>query len=62
MEYVPRPFAIVRANERMIKTADFLICYDTGLVGKTRDFVAMAKRRERKGLIHVTNLADNLSE
>lgn len=62
LEYVPKPFAIVRANERMIKAADFLICYDTGLVGKTRDFVAMAKRREKKKMIHVTNLADNLAE
>lgn len=58
METVPNPFAIVRANEYMIKTCDYLICYDKGLVGKTRDFVALARRREMKGLMHVTNLAD----
>ena len=58
MEDVPKPFAIVRANEHMIKSSDFLICYDAGLVGKTRDFVALARRREKKGLIHVANLAD----
>ena len=58
LETVPKPYAIVRANEHMIKTADYLICYDAGLVGKTRDFVAMARRREKKGLMHVTNLAD----
>ena len=58
MEDVPKPYAIVRANEHMIKTANYLICYDAKLVGKTRDFVALAQRREKKGLIHVTNLAD----
>ena len=62
LECIPKPFAIVRANEYMIKSVNFLICYDAGLVGKTRDFVAMARRREKKGLIHVTNLADNLAE
>lgn len=57
MESVPKPFAIVRAYEHMIKTSDYLICYDAGHIGKTRDFVALALRREKKGLIHVTNLA-----
>ncbi|MBR1494982.1 MAG: hypothetical protein IJ601_08050 [Acidaminococcaceae bacterium] len=60
MEDVPKPFAIVRANEHMIKTSNFLICYNRGYVGKTRDFVAFALRRERKGEMRVENLADNL--
>jgi len=57
LETVPRPFAIIRANEHMIRTSDFLICYDAGKIGKTREFVAMARRRERKGLLRITNLA-----
>ena len=57
MEKVPKPFAIVKANEHMIKTSEYLICYNKGYVGKTRDFVEMALRREKKGLIHVVNLA-----
>lgn len=56
MEKVPKPFAIVKANEHMIKTSKYLICYNRGYVGKTRDFVGMALRRERKGLMHVENL------
>ena len=60
MESVPKPFAIVRANEHMIKTVNYLICYATGAVGKTHDFVALARRREKKGMIHVENLADGL--
>lgn len=56
MEAVPKPFAIVRANEHMIKNSDYLICYDTGQIGKTRDYVALARRMERKGLIQIENL------
>ena len=57
METVPKPYAIVKANEYMIRNSEYLICYDAGRVGKTRDFVAMALRREKKALIHVENLA-----
>lgn len=60
MENVPKPFAIVRANEYMIKASDYLICYERGQIGKTRDFVELARKRERKGLIHVENLAEKL--
>lgn len=59
MENVPKPFAIVKANEHMIRTNEYLICYNTGLVGKTRDFVDMARRREEKGQMHIENMADN---
>jgi len=59
METVPKPFAIVRANEYMIRNTDYLICYDRGQIGKTRDFMELARQRERKGLIHIENLADN---
>ena len=57
METVPKPFAIVKANEHMIRTSEYLICYNTGIVGKTHDFVDLALRREAKGQIHVENLA-----
>ena len=58
MEGIPKPFAIVRANEYMIRSADYLICYDRGQIGKTRDFMELARQRERKGLIHIENLAN----
>jgi len=60
METVPKPFAIVRANEAVIKSSEYLICYNTGRIGKTRDFVALAYRREQKDLMCVTNLADSM--
>ena len=58
METAPKPFAIVRANEYMIRTADYLICYDRGQIGKPRDYVELARRREQIGRIHIENLAE----
>ena len=60
METVPKPFAIVRANEYMIKTSDYLICYDAGLIGNTGKLVKKALRRQKKGEMHVENLAELL--
>ena len=60
MEDVPKPFAIVRANEHMIKTSDYLICYDAGLVGNTGKLVKKALRRQKKGELRVENLAEYL--
>jgi len=56
LERVPKPFAIRRANEHMIRICDDLICYDTGQIGNTRELVAAARRRETLGQVHVTNL------
>ena len=58
METVPKPFAIVRANEYMIKTCEYLICYDAGLIGNTGMPVKKALRRQEKGEMHVENLAE----
>ena len=58
IESVPRWAAIVRANRYMIQNSDYLIAYDLGYIGNTREFVAAARRREKKGLIHVENLAE----
>ena len=58
LEAVPKPFAIVRANEHMIRNSDYLICYDSGRIGKTRDFVRLARRREKEKLMKIENLAE----
>ena len=60
MEAIPRAFAIVRANEHMIKTSEYLICYDMGLVGNTRKLVKKALRRQASGQMCVENLAEVL--
>ena len=60
MEAVPKPYAIVRANEHMIKNCEYLICYDAGVVGNTGKLVKKALRRQAKGEMHVENLAELL--
>ena len=57
MEAVPRQLAIVRANQYAIRCCDYLICYDAGHIGNTRELVALARRREKEGRIHIENLA-----
>ena len=56
LERVPKPFAIVRANEHMIRSSDYLICYDRGQIGKTRDFMEPARKRAKKGALRITEL------
>ena len=59
MESIPRRLAIVRANEYVIRhVCDNLIAYNRYLATKTHDFVELAQRREKMGLIHLTNLAE----
>ena len=58
LETVPRPYAIVWANEHMIKTCDYLICYDAGLVGNIGRLAKKALRRQAQGKIRVENLTD----
>ncbi len=48
-------YAIVKANKYAIDHADCLICY-VRHVGKTRDFLEYAKKREKKELIHIEAL------
>ena len=57
LERVPKPFAIVRANEHMIRSSDYLICYDRGQIGKTRDVMELARKRAEKGALHITEIS-----
>ena len=56
METVPKPFAITRANQYMIRHCDYLICYCKGYPGNTRSLVDAALRLEKEGRIHSTNI------
>lgn len=57
MEYVPKALAIDRANRYMVGHSDYLIAYARH-PGNARELVAYAQARERKGYIHVENLAE----
>lgn len=56
-EKVPKRLAIVRANRYMVDNSDYLIAYAC-YPGNARELLEHAQARERKGLIHIENLAD----
>ena len=60
METVPRHVAIVRANRYMVDNSDFLIGYVWHPASNARNLLDYARKREKRGLIHVENLGDTL--
>ena len=60
MEKVPRRLAIVRANRYMIDHADHLIAYVWHPASNARKLLEYAKKRERKELIRIYNVASAL--
>lgn len=57
MESVPKKLAIVRANRYMVDSCTHLIAYAWHFLGSSGDVVEYARRREKRGLLHVDNLA-----
>ena len=62
METVPKPFAIVQANQYMIRHCDYLICFNEGYVGNTRTLIDLVRKRVEKGLLHIENLGSTQNE
>lgn len=58
LESVPRRYAIARSNRILIDTSDWLIAYVCHGASNSRTLLEYAKRREKKGLIQIENLAD----
>ena len=57
METVPKRAAIVRANRYMVEHSDYLISYAWHPASNARELTEYAKKREKKGLIQVTELS-----
>ncbi len=57
LEFVPKRYAIVKANRYMVQHSDYLISYPG--VGNSRKLVDYALGREKKGLIKVTLIPRN---
>ena len=57
METVPRKLAIVRANRYMVDNSQFLIAYARYSASNAWKLTEYARKREKKGLLHVENLA-----
>ena len=58
METASKRLAIVRANRWMLCHSDYLIVYVWHTASNSRELFEYAKRRERQGLLQVTNLAE----
>lgn len=53
----PPRTAILRANQHMIRTSDYLICYVKHILNGSREIMEIALKRQKRKLIRVTNLA-----
>ena len=60
LEKTPRPFAIVKANQLMVDSCQWLVCYVRHYASNSRNLLEYAQRREKKGLIQITNLAEEM--
>ncbi|MBR5108582.1 MAG: hypothetical protein IK099_00175 [Clostridia bacterium] len=56
MEYVPRMYAISKANRMMIDTSDFLIAYVWYTASNASKLLEYARKREKKGLLRIIHL------
>lgn len=56
-ENIPKRLAIVKTNRRMVDTCNYLIANAWHHLGGSGNVVDYARKREEKGLIRVTNLA-----
>ena len=59
-EKTPRPFAIVKANQLMVDSCDWLVCYVRHGASNSRNLLEYAHRWEKKGLIQIINIAERM--
>ena len=60
LEKTPRPSAIVKANQLMVDTCDWLVCYVRHGASNSRNLLEYAQRREKKGLVQIKNIAEGM--
>ena len=60
LEKTPRPFAIVKTNRLMVDSCQWLVCYVRHGASNSRNLLEYAQRREKKGLIQITNIAEEM--
>ena len=61
-EKIPKRLAIIKTNQRMVDTCNYLITYADHFLGGTGQIVEYARKREKRGLTHVENLAEKIRE
>ena len=60
LEKTPRPFAIVKANQLVVDSCEWLVCYVRHGASNSRNLLEYAQRREKKGLLQITNIAEGM--
>lgn len=60
LEKTPRPFAIVKANQLMVDSCDWLVSYVRHGASNSRKLLEYAQCREKKGLIRIINIAEGM--
>ena len=58
LENTPRRYAIVRTNQIMVDTSNWLVCYVQHGASNSRNLLEYAQRREEKRLIQVINIGE----
>ena len=56
LENTPRRYAIVRTNQIMVDTCDWLVCYVRHGASNSRNLLEYAQHRANKGLIQIKNV------
>ena len=59
LENIPRRYAIVRTNQIMVNTCDWLVCYVRHGASNSRNLLEYARRREEKSLIQIINIRES---
>lgn len=60
-ENVPRRTAIPRLNRTLVNESDFLIAYVRFISGGSYNVLQYARQREKRGLLHITQLGDSMT-
>ena len=59
LENTSRRYAIVRTNQIMVISCDWLVCYVRHGASNSRNLLEYARRQEEKGLIQIINIGED---
>ena len=59
LENTPRRYAIVRTNQIMVDTCDWLVCYVRHGASNSRNLLEYAQHRKTKGRIQIVNIGES---
>ena len=59
LENIPRRYAIVRTNQIMVNTCEWLVCYVRHGASNSRNLLDYAQRRKENGSIRVVNIGES---